>query len=134
MSAETPQQPPSEQPTPAPPPQTPPAAPPPPAPPTWQQRTPPPRRSNPWAWGCGLALGGCLLLVVLGVVLVMVVVAAGERSLGTQSGSGEIALIRVEGVITSGNSSASPFGGAGAGSDEIIKLIDRAAADDAIKA
>ena len=40
----------------------------------------------------------------------------------------------MEGVITSGDSSASPFTGTGAGSDEIIKLIDRAVADDSIKA
>ncbi len=136
-TGQPPTPPPSQPPAPpgAPPPsQTPP--PPPPPPPIYARPRvpppPPPRSSNAWLWGCGLAGGGCLLLVI--VIVVLLIAAGSVLNRGTSNANAPIALIRVEGVITSGGSGTSPFGGASAGSDDIVKQLDRASEDDGIKA
>ncbi len=144
MSAETPSQPPPSQtpqvpsspgdtgPGQTPPPPSPPAAPPPP-PPYYQ--APPPRRNASWLWGCVIGAIGCLGLLVLFAALAVFGLAGTIGGMGqVKASDAEIALIRVQGVITAGGSGFSPFGGQTAGSDAIVDQIERAASDKRIKA
>lgn len=54
------------------------------------------------------------------------------RSKGTAGG--QVAVVRVEGAIVSGEGSGSLFSGSGAGSETIVKHLDRAAEDPTLKA
>src|SRR5690606_9564544 len=58
------------------------------------------------------------------------------REVGSPKGpsGGQVALVRVEGTIVSGEGSGSLLSGAGAGSETIVKHLDRAAEDPAVKA
>lgn len=56
----------------------------------------------------------------------------GGRQAGTSGG--QVALVRVEGSIVSGGSGTSFLSGAAAGSDDIVKHLDRVAEDPSLKA
>lgn len=109
------------------PPQTPPAY-----PPAWAQ---PPRPARPaWQWGCGLALAGCLVAITVGIlVIVLGVMGSLSAFQGVETGGEGVALIRIEGMILSGQSGFSPFGG-WAGSDDVVKQIEKASEDKSAKA
>ena len=90
------------------------------------------RRSKKWV----LVLGLVVLLICGASVIVaaLAVIAVSSSSYGGDGpGVGDaVAIIRVEGVIASGGSSTSYIGGAF--SDEIVKYLARAEADDWVKA
>jgi protease-4 len=94
--------------------------------------TPPaqPRRGSAWRWGCALGLAGCLLVLMIGALLVLggLMRAMGAREVISVGGD-RIALIRVEGMLVAGQSGFSLFGGAAAGSDDIVHQIERAVED-----
>jgi len=114
MTAEMPTQPPYQSPSPAPP--------------------PPPRRSSAWRWGCGFALGGCLLLVMLAGLLMLLAVMSSTGEMGKLTAGGErIALIRIDGMIVAGESGFSMLGGAATGSDDVVRQIERAAEDQEVR-
>ena len=110
------------------PPQVPPPTPPPVYPPAWAK---PPRPARPaWQWGCGLALAGCLVAITVGILLIVVgVVGSMSVFQGVDTGDEGVALIRIEGMILSGQSGFSPFAGVSAGSDDIVKQIEKASED-----
>lgn len=88
------------------------------------------RRSKKWVLVLGLAvLLICGASVVAAALAVMTVSSYG----GSSPGVGDaVAIVRVEGVIASGGSSTGYIGGAF--SDEIVKYLARAEADDWVKA
>ncbi|MCJ7797502.1 MAG: signal peptide peptidase SppA [Thermoleophilia bacterium] len=110
------------------PPPTPPPPPPPVYPPAWAK---PPRPARPaWQWGCGLVLAGCLVAITVGILLIVVgVVGSMSVFQGVDTGGEGVALIRIEGMILSGQSGFSPFAGVSAGSDDIVKQIEKASED-----
>jgi len=113
-----------EEPTPAGPPVRP--APPPPPPPS-----PPRRPSSPWKWLIPVSLTfGCLPWVIL------VIVAAGGmvKGFGDVARRGEVALIRVTGVITAGRSGGGFLTENIAGSEDIVKQLERARKDRSVRA
>lgn len=90
---------------------------------------PPPARKSQW-WlfplgaGCGIFIGLPLLLLLVA----MIAISSG-------SGPGDkVALIHVDGVIDSGATEGGLFGGATAGSERLIGLLEKARKDDNIKA
>lgn len=91
---------------------------------------PRPKHGALW-WFGWFAGGGCLLLLVfiLGAAIAFQAMRGSSVSLG-----GKVALIRISGTITSGESIDSLFGDAGAGSDTIIRYLDHARRDSSIKA
>lgn len=93
-----------------------------------QSQPQPPRPRRWWMWGCGLL--GCLGLIA---VVVMILLIAATLSAGTDwSGLGaKIAIIRVQGVITSGETGF--FGGA-TSSERLLALVRRADRDKRIRA
>lgn len=142
QTPETPQEQQPEQ-VPAPPPQVPPpppaaAGPPQPpmgVPPGRPQRIPPrvaPRRRSGWLWGCGIAAGLCLL-VLLAVVMGILILSSSLRGNAGWS-RGNVAVIRVEGTIQSGGSGGSLFGGSAAGSATIVGQLERASGDESVAA
>ena len=113
--------------TPGPPPPS--GPPPPPSPYSYQQPTPPPR-SAAWRWGCGFALAGCLLVVMLGGFLVLLAVMSAAGGMEGFAAEGEpVALIRIDGMIVAGESGFSFLAGAATGSDDVVRQIERAVAD-----
>jgi protease-4 len=122
-SEPTPELPPA---APAPPPQTP--SPPPAAP------IPPPKRRNTLAWvlvalAVVIVLGGIAVMVAL---MSLVMSAGGGR--GGAFGGQRVAVIRISGVIVTGESGGGLFGGGMAGSEEIIRQLHRARDDSSVKA
>lgn len=79
-----------------------------------------------------------IIVVVVLVVLVfafavgMAVVVANKH--GSWGGSDKVALIRVEGVITSGRGGSGIFGEGGAGAERIVKILKKFGEDDSTKA
>jgi protease-4 len=114
----------------------------PPAPPTpppqWStQPTPPPRQGMSagakWAIGCGAAFVLAVIAVIVLIIAMVGLIGAGARYGGTTTG-GNMALIRVEGVITAGGAGGGPFGGGGASAEEIVQELQKAATDSGVKA
>jgi protease IV len=101
--------------------------------------TPPPapraRTSSPWKWGCGLALAGCLALVAI-VALIGVLGLVGVTRSSTQvtGEGGPIAVIHIDGMITTGDSGMSLLGGQVTGSDDVVKQLKQATDDAGVKA
>lgn len=88
------------------------------------------RRSKKWVLVLGLVV---LLICGASVVAAALAVIAVSSYGGDGPGVGDaVAIIRVEGVIASGESSASYIGGAF--SDGIVKYLERAESDDWVKA
>jgi protease-4 len=100
--------------------QVPPAAPPPPARPT-----PPPRRRRS-GWLIGLI--GCGGLIVLLVLVAVIVAMVGSGDFGDK-----VAVIRITGTISSGQSSAGLFS-TGAGAETVGAQLRAAAADNSVRA
>lgn len=109
-------------------------------PPTWQ--TPPPRyqppqqsqRSAAWRWGCGFALAGCMLVIIVAGFLLLMGVISATGGFGEISTGGEQAvLIRIDGMIVAGQSGFSMLGGAATGSDDVVSQIERATEDRNVK-
>ena len=93
------------------------------------------QRRSAWRWGCGLALAGCLIVIV--VLLVFGFIALLSRTGGMEEfsvGGGQIALIRIDGLIAAGQSGFSILGGGATGSDDVVEQIERAVEDPAVKA
>jgi len=111
----------------------PPAAPPPPPPPGGYYAPPPPppsqQRRNYW-WIILAIIGGLILLTLIGIFAFIAVTFSG----GTSEHGKHIALIRVNGVITSGRGGAGLFSGSVAGSDDIIDQLEKARENDSAKA
>ncbi|BAD41777.1 putative proteinase IV [Symbiobacterium thermophilum IAM 14863] len=81
-----------------------------------------------------IAAGAIVAIVVLS--LAVAFWQGTGREVGSPKGpsGGQVALVRVEGTIVSGEGSGSLLSGAGAGSETIVKHLDRAAEDPAVKA
>ena len=101
----------------------------PPPPPQYPRYAQQPPSKPRWVWPTIIG-GGCLLLVILFILAVGAIVGG---SSAMQRGS-HIALIRVDGVITGGQSGGSVFGGSGAGSEDLISQLEKARKDDDAKA
>ena len=95
---------------------------------------PPSQGRSAWRWGCGLAIAGVLLLVMVGglLLLLMAVRISGGMD-GISTGRGEIALIRIDGMIVAGESGFSMLGGAATGSDDVVDEIETAVEDSDVK-
>jgi len=95
---------------------------------------PPTQRSSAWRWGCGLAIAGILLVLMLGLFILLLMamgLSGGLEELAP--GGGRIALIRIEGMIVAGQSGFSMFGGEATGSDDIVHQIEAAVDDHDVK-
>ena len=79
-----------------------------------------------------------ILIVILAVILLPVIIALfiGALMLVAKSGApsgGQVGVIRVEGIITSGRGSAGFLGDGVAGSEHIVKLLEKFRNDDSVK-
>jgi protease-4 len=107
-------------------------------PPQWStQPTPPPRQGMSagakWAIGCGAAFVVAVIAVIVLVIGMVGMISAGARYGGATT-TGNMALIRVEGVITAGGAGGGVFGGGGASAEEIVQQLQKAANDSGVKA
>lgn len=94
---------------------------------------PPPRKKS-WLWIIPASLGGCLILVILGIAFFALLFKS-IGSIGEVSDYGKhIALIRVTGVITAGKSEGGLFSGSSCGSEDLIDQLERARKNDDVKA
>jgi len=75
-----------------------------------------------------------LAAIILPLLAMTVIGAAILLSRETPLRGGQVALIRVEGVITGGRGSSSPFGDASAGAETIVDLLERFRRDDSVRA
>lgn len=89
------------------------------------------RRHGALWWIGWLVGGGCLLLFVF--IIGMAIFVGAMRGSSVSLG-GRVALIRISGTITSGESVGSLFGDSIVGSDTIIRYLDHARRDSSIKA
>ena len=96
----------------------------PPAPPT------PPRRTHWWLIPVSL-LVGCLPWAILFFVFVAAIIGGVAKNVDR---GGNVALIRVSGVITGGESDNSPFGSSSTGSEDLIDELEKARKNKAVKA
>jgi protease-4 len=79
-------------------------------------------------------MAGCLLAVVVLVLVVVLAILAESGDMGGLTAAGErIVLIRVEGMIVSGQSGYTLFGSAAAGSDDVVRRIEEGVDDPDIK-
>lgn len=77
---------------------------------------------RPWLW----VLLSIVVVFALFIVFVFVVAYYGVKSAALQYSNGNIALIHINGVITSGSGSGSLWSAAGSGSESLLKTLDRA--------
>jgi protease-4 len=83
---------------------------------------PPPRRGLGWLWPVFGGILGCLPWIVLFFVVVGLIASG----LGSEAPQGNIALIRIEGVIVAGKSGGTFLGGRVSGSETVAKLLKEA--------
>jgi len=81
-----------------------------------------------------VSLGGCLLLVVFGVMFFALLLKS-LWGLGEVSDYGKhVAVIHVSGVITAGKSESGLFSGSAVGSEDLVAQLERARKNDDAKA
>ncbi|MDO8587258.1 MAG: signal peptide peptidase SppA [Armatimonadota bacterium] len=91
-----------------------------------------PRRSR-WIIPTALIVGCLPWLILFTIGMVWFITKLAGLS-GPVYSSDKIALVRISGVITAGQSSAGLFGGSTAGSERIVKQLEKARLDDSVKA
>jgi len=79
-----------------------------------------------------------ILIIVLAAIILPLFIAAivGAAILVAREKpfrGGQVALIRIEGIITAGRASASPFGESGAGSETIVNVLEQFRKDSSVK-
>jgi protease-4 len=95
---------------------------------------PPPSRNRWWLPVLGVGCGCLLLLsmVILPIVLIGAIAAAVSESGGTPGP--KVALIHVDGVITSGSSGGGIFSDGMSGAETIVEQLEKARKDNTVKA
>lgn len=90
----------------------------------------PQRRTHWWLIPVSLVVG-CLPWVILFFIFIAAVIG-GVANIDDDGGN--VALIRVSGVITGGESDRSPFGDSSTGSEDLVADLEKARKNDAVKA
>lgn len=78
-------------------------------------------RQRPWLW----ILLSIVVVFALFIGFIFVIAYYGVKSAGTQYANGNIALIHIDGVITSAKGSGSLWSAGGSGSEGLIKTLER---------
>ncbi len=73
------------------------------------------------------------MVMVGGLLLLLMAVRISGGMEGISTGKGQIALIRIDGMIVAGQSGFSMFGGAATGSDDVVDEIEAAVEDSDVK-
>lgn len=72
--------------------------------------------------------------MILGLIVLVSVMRVSGGMQGLGAGGAEVVLIRVDGMIVAGQSGFSLMGGTATGSDDVVDEIERATADDEVRA
>ena len=114
-----------------------PAPPPPPPPPVlgpgYGYAQPARHRTSPWLWA-GVGCGVLVLVIVLVATIAPLIALMGVGGGGLNLGSGNVAMVDVEGLIQSGGGGGGLFSSAGASSEPLMQQLRAAGEDSSIKA